>query len=59
MIGTAADYGIGVNEAIESARLWGRMYKDQNTVNLLTAQSAKLAGVERSGAVAHQAGMDF
>ena len=117
MIGTAADYGIGVNEAIESARLWGRMYKDQDTVNLLTAQSAKLAvadnfsveestkaveaamfqfgmqakttaealsysnriidvytklshnagvsaqdlaaGVERSGAVAHQAGMDF
>lgn len=117
MIGTAADYGIGVNETIESARLWGRMYKDQDTVNLLTAQSAKLAvadnfsveestkaveaamfqfgmqakttaealsysnriidvytklshnagvsaqdlaaGVERSGAVAHQAGMDF
>ena len=117
MIGTAADYGIGVNEAIESARLWGRMYKDQDTVNLLTAQSAKLAvadnfsveestkaveaamfqfgmqakttaealsysnriidvytklshnagvsaqdlaaGVERSGAIAHQAGMDF
>ena len=117
MVSTAADYGIGIDETIESARLWGRMYKDQNTVNLLTAQSAKLAvadnfsveestkaveaamfqfgmqakttaealtysnriidvytklshnagvsaqdlaaGVERSGAVAHQAGMSF
>lgn len=117
MVSTAGDYGIGIDETIESARLWGRMYKDQNTVNLLTAQSAKLAvadnfsveestkaveaamfqfgmqakttaealtysnriidvytklshnagvsaqdlaaGVERSGAVAHQAGMSF
>lgn len=113
----AAQYGASNKDVLESARLWGRMYKDQATVNVLTAQSAKLAvadnfsvaestkaveaamfqfgiqarnatealaysnniidvytklshnagvsaqdlarGVERSGAVAHQAGMDF
>lgn len=113
----AAEYGATTDDIFESARLWGRMYKDVNTVNTLTAQSAKLAvadnfsveestraveaamfqfglqartsaeslafsnqiidvytalshqagvsaqdlarGVERTGAVAHQAGMDF
>lgn len=114
---SAAKYGASNKDILESARLWGRMYKDQATVNVLTAQSAKLAvadnfsvqestkaveaamfqfgiqarnatealsasnkiidvytklshnagvsaqdlarGVERTGAVAHQAGMDF
>lgn len=113
----AAKYGASNKDILDSARLWGRMYKDQATVNTLTAQSAKLAvadnfsveestkaveaamfqfgiqarnatealsysnkiidvytklshnagvsaqdlarGVERTGAVAHQAGMDF
>lgn len=117
LIGVASRYGSVTEEIVESARLWGRMYKDQNTVNALTEQTAKLAiadnfsieestkaveaamfqfgmqakstaeaiaysnniidvytklshnagvsaqdlaaGVERSGAVAHQAGMDF
>ncbi len=117
LINVASRYGSVTEEIIESARLWGRMYKDQNTVNALTEQTAKLAiadnfsieestkaveaamfqfgmqakstaeaiaysnniidvytklshnagvsaqdlaaGVERSGAVAHQAGMDF
>lgn len=117
MIDTAAKYGETVDDVIESARLWGRMYKDRNTVNLLAEQSARLAvadnfsleestkaveaamfqfglqakssaeavaysnriidvytklshnagvsaqdlaaAVERSGSVAHQAGMDF
>ena len=117
MIDVARQYGESVDEVIESARLWGRMYKDVETVNVLTSQSAKLAvadnfslaestkdveaamfqfgmvahnaaealaysnkivdvytalshqagvsaqdlamGVERSGAVAHQAGVDF
>ena len=117
MIDTAAKYGETVDSVIESARLWGRMYKDRNTVNLLAEQSARLAvadnfsleestkaveaamfqfglqakssaeavaysnriidvytklshnagvsaqdlaaAVERSGSVAHQAGMDF
>lgn len=43
MIKIASQYGNKVEETIESARLWGRMYKDQETVNLLTEQSAKLA----------------
>ena len=117
MIDTAAKYGETVDDVIESARLWGRMYKDRNTVNLLAEQSSRLAvadnfsleestkaveaamfqfglqakssaeavaysnriidvytklshnagvsaqdlaaAVERSGSVAHQAGMDF
>lgn len=117
LINVASRYGSVTEEIVESARLWGRMYKDQNTVNALTEQTAKLAiadnfsieestkaveaamfqfgmqakstaeaiaysnniidvytklshnagvsaqdlaaGVERSGAVAHQAGMDF
>ncbi|MGM9540088.1 phage tail tape measure protein [Anaerovibrio sp.] len=117
LINVASRYGAVTEEIVESARLWGRMYKDQNTVNALTEQTAKLAiadnfsieestkaveaamfqfgmqakstaeaiaysnniidvytklshnagvsaqdlaaGVERSGAVAHQAGMDF
>lgn len=117
LIDVASRYGSVTEEIVESARLWGRMYKDQNTVNALTEQTAKLAiadnfsieestkaveaamfqfgmqakstaeaiaysnniidvytklshnagvsaqdlaaGVERSGAVAHQAGMDF
>ena len=117
LLEVASAYGSRAEEIIESARLWGRMYKNQETVNTLTRQSAKLAiadnfsieestkaveaamfqyglvaksageslaysneivdvytklshnagvsaqdlaaGVERSGAVAHQAGMDF
>lgn len=120
MIDTAARYGATINDVIESARLWGRMYKDEDSfgsANLLSEQSVKLAiadnfsleestkaveaamfqygmvarsaaeslsysnritdvytklshnagvsaqdlaaGVERSGSVAHQAGMDF
>lgn len=117
MIDMASRYGATIDDVIESARLWGRMYKDQETANLLSEQSTRLAiadnfsleestkaveaamfqyglqaessaealaysnriidvytklshnagvsaqdlaaGVERSGAVAHQAGMDF
>lgn len=117
MIDIASRYGSTIDDVIESARLWGRMYKDQETANLLSEQSTRLAiadnfsleestkaveaamfqyglqakssaealaysnriidvytklshnagvsaqdlaaGVERSGAVAHQAGMDF
>ena len=43
LIGTASQYGAAVNDVAESARLWGRMYKDVDTVNVLTSQSAKLA----------------
>lgn len=39
----AMRYGATNEDMIESARLWGRMYKDPGTVNTLTAQSAKLA----------------
>ena len=120
MIDTAAKYGATIHDVIESARLWGRMYKEDDVpgaTNLLSEQSVKLAiadnfsleestkaveaamfqygltarssaealaysnrivdvytklshsagvsaqdlaaGVERSGSVAHQAGMDF
>lgn len=43
MINIGAKYGVSNSDIIESARLWGRMYKERETVNLLTAQSAKLA----------------
>ena len=43
MINIGAKYGVSNSDIIESARLWGRMYKKRETVNLLTAQSAKLA----------------
>ena len=39
----AMRYGATNADMIESARLWGRMYKDPGTVNTLTSQSAKLA----------------
>ena len=43
MINLGVKYGVSNSDIIESARLWGRMYKERETVNLLTAQSAKLA----------------
>lgn len=43
LINTASAYGESVKDVMESARLWGRMYKDQATVNTLVSQSAKLA----------------
>lgn len=43
LINTASEYGSSVKDVMESARLWGRMYKDQATVNTLVSQSAKLA----------------
>lgn len=43
LITTAREYGASVKDVMESARLWGRMYKDQATVNVLVSQSAKLA----------------
>ena len=43
LINTARAYGESVKDVMESARLWGRMYKDQATVNTLVSQSAKLA----------------
>ena len=43
MINIGVKYGVSNSDIIESARLWGRMYKERETVNLLTAQSAKLA----------------
>lgn len=43
LINTAREYGASVKDVMESARLWGRMYKDQATVNVLVSQSAKLA----------------
>lgn len=43
LINTASEYGASVKDVMESARLWGRMYKDQATVNTLVSQSAKLA----------------
>lgn len=43
LINTASEYGESVKDVMESARLWGRMYKDQATVNTLVSQSAKLA----------------
>ena len=43
MISIGAKYGVSNSDIIESARLWGRMYKERETVNLLTTQSAKLA----------------
>ena len=43
MINIGAKYGVSNSDIIESARLWGRMYKERETVNLLTTQSAKLA----------------
>lgn len=39
----AAQYGESVTNIIEAGKLWGRLYKDINVVNALTAQSAKLA----------------
>lgn len=43
LINTASEHGASVKDVMESARLWGRMYKDQATVNTLVSQSAKLA----------------
>lgn len=43
LINTTSEYGESVKDVMESARLWGRMYKDQATVNTLVSQSAKLA----------------
>lgn len=43
LIETASQYGAAIGDIAESARLWGRMYKDIDTVNVLTSQSAKLA----------------
>lgn len=43
MISIGTKYGVSNSDIIESARLWGRMYKERETVNLLTTQSAKLA----------------
>ncbi|MDY4474050.1 phage tail tape measure protein [Mitsuokella sp.] len=43
LIATSSQYGESVKDVMESARLWGRMYKDQATVNTLVSQSAKLA----------------
>jgi len=37
------NYAISNKEVLDSARLWGRMYKDIDTVNVLVSQSAKLA----------------
>lgn len=42
-INLAATYGEKTEGIIEAGKLWGRMYKDLDVVNALTAQSAKLA----------------
>jgi len=39
----ASKYGESTMEVIDAGRSWGRMYKDVNVVNLLVAQSAKMA----------------
>ena len=41
--GLAIKYGTTSNEMIESAKLWGRAYKDNNTVLALTDAATKLA----------------
>ena len=46
MIDTAAKYGATIHDVIESARLWGRMYKEDDVpgaTNLLAEQSVRLA----------------
>lgn len=43
LIGLAVKYGATSKEAIESATLWGRAYKDNETVLTLTQQATKLA----------------
>lgn len=42
-INIAAQYGESVDKIIDAGRSWGRMYKDIAVVNLLVAQSAKMA----------------
>lgn len=42
-IGIAQQYGASVNEVIKAGVLWGRAYKDLNTVMKLTTLSTKLA----------------
>jgi DNA repair exonuclease SbcCD ATPase subunit len=42
-IGIAQEYGASVNEVIKAGVLWGRAYKDLNTVMKLTTLSTKLS----------------
>jgi TP901 family phage tail tape measure protein len=42
-IGIAQEYGASVNEVIKAGMLWGRAYKDLNTVMKLTTLSTKLS----------------
>lgn len=42
-IGLAEQYGAKVDDCFEATKLWGRGYKDLNTVAALTSQSMKLA----------------
>lgn len=43
LIDLSVKYGATSHEAIESATLWGRAYKDNETVLMLTQQATKLA----------------
>ncbi|MCY9593719.1 phage tail tape measure protein [Paenibacillus chitinolyticus] len=45
-IQTAHDLGADINDVTESARLWGRMYKDVNVVQEMVRQSTKLSTVD-------------
>ncbi|KAF6626939.1 C40 family peptidase [Paenibacillus sp. EKM208P] len=45
-IQTAHDQGAAINDVIESARLWGRMYKDVGVVQTLVRQSTMLSTVD-------------
>lgn len=42
-IGIAAQYGLKIDEITESAKLWGRAYKDVNTIETLLHSSSILA----------------
>lgn len=46
---TAHELGAEITDVTESARLWGRMYKDVNVVQELVRQSTKLSTVDMVG----------
>ena len=50
-IQTAHELGAEINDVTESARLWGRMYKDVDVVQELVRQSTKLSTVDLVGLI--------
>lgn len=50
-IHTAHELGAEINDVTESARLWGRMYKDVDVVQELVRQSTKLSTVDLVGLI--------